>query len=188
MRNHCNETHKTVSPKSERNGESRIKRPCRFFQYGNGKCNPPSGVCHYSHDIVPENERQLCRHREACVFKPHCVFFHPEGQRNEEWSQRRKSIKICFSAQKGIPCYKPVCLYAHPYVGNPMGVNQDFHQTVQKEPPLNVSVEEIMSVGGLSIDNFPMLHPRVSVIVRNPVPVSSTMKDLVQNLKVVKIQ
>ena len=69
-----------------------------------------------------------------------------------------------------------------------MGIAQDFHQSAKKKPPLNVSVEEIMSVEGLSIDNFPMLTPRVSVIVRNPVPKSSTMKDLVQNLKVVKIQ
>ena len=188
VRKHCQETHNTVTAKSEPSRKIGSQRPCRFFQYGNGQCTPPSGVCHYSHDVVPENERQRCRHKEACVFKPHCVFFHPEGQRNEGWSQSRKSIKICFSAQKGLPCYRSVCLYAHPYVRNPMGIAQDFHQSAQKKPPLNVSVEEIMSVEGLSIDNFPMLTPRVSVIVRNPVPKSSTMKDLVQNLKVVKIQ
>ena len=102
----------------------------------------------------------------------------------------KKSIKICFSALKGLPCYRPVCQYAHPYMGNHMGVssNLDFHQTTQRKLPLDVSVEEIMSVDTFPINNVPILSPRVSVIVRNKMAKTDTVKDLVQHLKVVKIQ
>ena len=101
----------------------------------------------------------------------------------------KKSIKICFTALKGMPCYRPVCKYAHPYVENPLGVSSDmgFRQTNQKKPPLDISVEEMMSVASFPINDYPVLSPRVSVIVRNQVTTADTVRDLAQNLKVVKI-
>ena len=47
---------------------ARIK-PCRYFQYGSGRCSPRSGECRYDHTVVPDNERELCFHKEACTFK-----------------------------------------------------------------------------------------------------------------------
>ena len=68
------------------------KRPCRFFRNGKGLCNPNfSGPCTYDHSLV---ERELCFHKQNCHYKPNCIFFHPEGQEEEEWRENRRKSKL----------------------------------------------------------------------------------------------
>ena len=86
LRKHCADYHKEVNSgrKISSVPEGR-KRPCRFFRNGLGKCMPRSGNCMFDHTIIPDHERELCFHKHACTYKPYCIFFHPEGQEEEEW-------------------------------------------------------------------------------------------------------
>ena len=109
------------------------KRPCRYFRNGEGKCLPPPGSCEYNHIIVPESERELCFHKQACKFKPNCIFLHPEGQQKGEWQiNTNKVAKMCHYSQQGKPCLRFVCNFYH----SPSGQNLDFHWDQRIEPPL----------------------------------------------------
>ena len=68
-------------------------RPCRYFQNGEGKCAPKNGKC--DHSIIPFNEREVCFHNQNCQYKPFCIFYHPEGQREGDWQTNFKKTKIC---------------------------------------------------------------------------------------------
>ena len=74
-------------------------KPCRYCNNGQGQCLPRSGSCSFDHSEIPFIERQLC------LFKPHCIFFHPECQGEEIWEQNKaKAAKICKFAERGEIC------------------------------------------------------------------------------------
>ena len=116
FKEHMTNTHVTTVTKVI----ARIK-PCRYFQYGSGRCSPRSGECRYDHTVVPDNERELCFHKEACKFKPHCIYFQPEGQENSLWEEVRKSSKICCYTVNGQTCWRSVCSYVQTTRGNNLG-------------------------------------------------------------------
>ena len=177
LRKHCEASH------SENQQNVKKKRPCRFFQNGAGKCVPPSGTCAYDHTIIPDSERELCRHKEARTYQPNCIFFHPEKQSFGGWQQHiRKSFKVCHSSLKGEPCLRPVCLFAHPYVNNGQS---SFHTELFNAPPMNLRAEPMMEASQMSITNLPQLPMRVSVIVKNVV---DPVKELSQNMKEVNLE
>ena len=75
--------------------------------------------CNFDHTIIPENERELCFHKNACTYKPHCIFLHPEGQVTEGWQQTdRKVSRVCRLVVNGGSCSRSVCNFFHPHYGN----------------------------------------------------------------------
>ena len=57
--------------------------------------------------MIPDNEREVCFHKESCTFKPHCIFFHPEGQGDDGWKQdRRNPAKLCRYTENGGTCMR----------------------------------------------------------------------------------
>ena len=153
LRKHCTQAHEEPKNKLE---NSKFKKPCRFFRNGEGNCSPRNGEeCLFSHSIIPFSERQECFHKQSCKFKPFCIFYHPEGQNEENWQKSTHKIsKICHSSQQGFVCMRSVCRYYHPTVAN-----QDFQLEQLKKPPIMVN--------------------RVPVIVKNKNP----LKNLNQSLK-----
>ena len=68
--------------------------------------------CNFDHTIIPENERELCFHKNACTYKPHCIFLHPEGQVTEGWQQNdRKVSRVCRLVVNGGSCSRSVCKF-----------------------------------------------------------------------------
>ena len=133
---------------------ARIK-PCRYFQYGSGCCSPRSGECRYDHTVVPDNERELCFHKEACKFKPHCIYFHLEGQENSSWEEVRRSSKICRYTVNGQTFWRSVCSYVHPTRGNNFG----FHWDRFTRPPITpVRASVIVRNNFLSKKEYPDLN------------------------------
>ena len=171
IRKHCEIKHREMNNnKKDTKGSEGRKRPCRYFQNGEGQCLPRSGVCLYDHTVIPNNERVACFHKEACTYKPYCIFVHPEGQGEDAWMfQKRKSAKICRYVENGETCLRSACNFFHPAIhpaSFPSMRNVSGFQWEQnKEPPL---VEEPVLV------NIPKLPKRVSVIVRN----SRTTEDI----------
>ena len=191
VRRHCENNHS----ESKNNGDSRRKmakkKPCRYYRNGEGNCSPPSGFCSFDHSIIPDNQRELCRHKQACKYKPYCIFLHPEGQLEQEWQPVRKNpARICVFSVNGGTCMKSICNFFHPTAQRsyePIMKSSDFHQQSVKEPPLYPQSQE-GSVSRMSIDNLPLLPMRVPVIVRNKQSVTdSMMKSLSQNMKEAKI-
>ena len=97
LRKHCENIHKDVKKKEVKPVSSAgKKKPCRFFNNGQGVCSPRSGVCDYDHSVIPFQEREECFHKNTCKYKPFCIFFHPEGQGEGIWEQNRsKPAQIC---------------------------------------------------------------------------------------------
>ena len=112
------------------------KRPCRYFRNG-----------------------ELCFHKQACKFKPNCIFLHPEGQQKGEWQiNKNKVAKMCHYSQQGKPCLRYVCNFYH----SPSGQNLDFHWDQRIEPPLVDRTGRTTSTM-----NFKKVPNRISVIVKN---------------------
>ena len=113
---------------------------------------PPSGHCNFDHTVVPDAEREHCFHKQACVYKPNCIFFHPEGQKEEVWEHsKKKAAKICKYAEQGLACLRNICNFYHPAPRNNVGHH--------KQPPLQTQrVEEMTST---------MIPMRIPVIVKN---------------------
>ena len=184
VRKHCETNH------SERNNlvtkTKNIKtKPCRYFRNGEGRCIPPSGVCKFDHSVIPDSERELCLHKQACKYKPYCIFLHPEGQVVDEWQPVRKNpARICIFTANGGICSRPVCHFFHPVVQDQLKFmnNSDFHQESLKKPPLR-SQEEI-----ITIENIPLLPKRVPVIVWNKQKQTDVIiKSLSRSLKETRI-
>ena len=191
VRKHFEAYHTEVKYDSKLKKKDGIKRPCRFFRNGTGQCSPPSGVCDYDHTIIPDSERELCHHKRACSYKPRCIFFHPEGQDNEESKQMKNPLKICRSTLNGGTCMRYVCQFFHPANMNdsvelpPRRNTSGFHPESLKKPPFGahrtngiLTIEETMS-------KIPNLSPRVSV--RNLKKQPTQMKDLSQSLGMMKL-
>ena len=84
LRKHCESRHKEIRSEKVKNIPEGRKRPCRFFRNGEGWCSPRTGTCEFDHTIIPDHERELCFHKQACTYKPYCIFNHPEGQ-GDKW-------------------------------------------------------------------------------------------------------
>ena len=195
VRKHCesyhNEVENNVKSKQQKEGS---KKPCRFFRNGTGQCSPPSGVCNYDHSIIPDSERELCYHKNACTYKPRCIFFHPEGQGKDEWEQiKRNPSKICHFSLNGGTCMRSVCYFFHPTIRNDPVVHpamrntSGFHPESIKKPPLDNQKESVITATNITMSNIPNLPMRVSVIVRNMKKKPDILQKLSQSLKVMKI-
>ena len=177
LRKHCEQLHR------EKKSDTRTpvkhglkKRPCRFFKNGDGQCSPPSGHCEYDHTVVPEGEREHCFHKQACVYKPNCIFYHPEGQGEEVWQQNKnKSAKICKYAEKGVTCMRNICSFYHPAVRNNLG----FHWGHYRQPPSDTHRIEQMT----STKNIPKLSVRIPVIVANRMQSRVEIPDLSMSME-----
>ena len=153
LRKHCAETHsefnddktqnkETLHNKSKKSENWKSKKPCRFFRNGEGNCIPRNGLeCEFSHSVIPFSERQECHHKQSCKFKPYCIFFHPEGQKVENWQKNTKNVlKICYYNQQGLACIRSVCSFYHPLVRNQQGFQWDH----LKKPPIMTNPTLIM--------------------------------------------
>ena len=172
------------------------RKPCRYFRNGSGTCSPPSGVCDFDHSIIPDNERELCYHKEACKYKPYCIFLHPEGQAEQKWQPvRQHPNRICIFTVNGGTCRKAVCHLFHPspaangsLLDSVFSNNLGFHPGNVKEPPLQPQVN-IVPTEIVAMENIPLLPKRVSVIVKNThKQTEMIIKNLSQSLKETKIQ
>ena len=114
VRKHCESNHSERKSEVKSKQKEGIKKPCRFFRNGTGRCSPPSGVCNYDHTITPDSERELCYHKTACWYKPRCIFFHPEGQGTDEWKQLKNPSQVCHFSLNGGTCMRSVCNFFHP--------------------------------------------------------------------------
>ena len=195
VRKHCEQKHAEIrNTEVSKVNKSRIK-PCRFFRNGTGICSPPSGVCNFDHSIIPDNERQLCHHKEACKYKPYCIFLHPEGQPEQKWQPVRKHpARICVFTVNGGICRKVVCHFYHP---TPAAMNSELESVTNnlgfqseniKEPPLETQAR-IIPPEIIEMESFPLLPKRVPVIVKNTqIQTEVMIKSLSQKLKETKIQ
>ena len=145
------------------------KRPCRYFKNGQGRCIQRFGkVCEFDHSIIPFDQREVCFHKQACSFKPNCIFYHPEGQ-NEVWQTNVKNaVKICRYAENGVQCMRSECTFYHPSIRK----NQGFHWEQMMKPPLAKSSNMMTSTIKTPV--------RIPVIVRNQ---QKEKEDLSQTLK-----
>ena len=189
VRKHCEYKHIEKSQTEEPMRKKSRTKPCRFFRNGSGTCSPPSGVCNFDHSIIPDHERELCFHKQACKYKPYCIFLHPEGQ-DEQWQPVRKhQARICIFSVNGGICKKVVCNFFHPPpgAGSVFSNNLGFHQENIKEPPLETQVQ--IPPESIEMESFPLLPKRVPVIVKNTQKQTEIMiKSLSQKLKETKIQ
>ena len=149
------------------------KKPCRYFNNGNGQCRPRYGNCSFDHSVIPFSERELCFQKQECRYKPFCIFFHPEGQTEEVWEQNKgKEAKICIFAEKGVKCLRSFCRFFHPTIRK----ISDFHWDQPSKPPL-MEREEMLT------ESFPTLPQRVPVIVKNRGVLRQEIPNLIQGLK-----
>ena len=136
------------------------EKPCRFFRNGQGVCSPRSGSCSYDHTVIPDAEREQCYHKNACSYKPYCIFFHPEGQGEDSWqTSQRKVAKICRYVENGGSCNRSFCSFFHPSVAS---VAQSFQWDQDRKPPLYE-----MRMTFSSLTDIPMLPMRIPVVVMN---------------------
>jgi hypothetical protein len=144
VRKHCQNVHKEDKATESKLGVN-SKKPCRYFKIGEGKCAPKFRACQFDHTIIPFNEREKCFHKQACQYKPNCIFFHPEGQGDEVWevNKRRKVSQICHYAEKGETCLRSVCSFFHP-PSRDSGLG--FHSGQPREPPLMETMERMTSI------------------------------------------
>ena len=176
LRKHCEAAHKEINC---HNVKSDKRRPCRYFKNGTGHCKPRSGTCQYDHTIIPENERELCFHKEACSYKPNCIFFHPEGQDDDLWEQnKRKTARICRFAENGQICMRAYCNFYHPSVRNSSG----FHWNQPTKPPQILRRETEKPTVQMRETVIPTLPMRIPVIVRRKENVKSKIQELNQSL------
>ena len=147
-------------------------RPCRYFQNGEGKCAPKNGKCDFDHSVIPFNEREVCFHKQKCQYKPFCIFYHPEGQREGDWQTNFKKTKICRYAENNEICTRSECHFFHPTLRN----NQGFHGEPLRKPPIMKRTEMMTSTS-----KTPM---RLPVIVLNHEKLN---QDLSQGIKVMKL-
>ena len=161
LRKHCETSHyEKKAGKSQTIIPEGRKRPCRYFRNGEGNCSPPSGSCDFDHSVVPNSERQLCFHKQACRYKPNCIFYHPEGQGEDAWQQYRSKVaKICRFAEQGVACMRSVCNFFHPSNMNNLGFPWELH----RQPPQPVQKEEEIP----STKNNQGTGMRIPVIVKN---------------------
>ena len=156
------------------------KRPCRFFRNGSRKCNPMLGKCQYDHTIVPDDALEFCRHKQACKYKPFCIFRHPDGQTENDWQKVTKnSAKICKFTVNGETCPRLMCNFLHPVGNNAPIIDLTnaysiFQAEQLKEPPL---METAKSLPMMTLKEISLLSKRVPVIVRN-VKISTQMTEL----------
>ena len=130
LRRHCENKHKEGgdkpdNPKTTQN-IIRKPKPCRFFKNGEGTCNPKSGKCSFDHSFIPFNQRELCRHKHQCTYKPYCIFYHPEDKEN----LKNEPSKTCKFSSQGVDCNRNNCMYVHP-TNSGLG----FHWEQLREPP-----------------------------------------------------
>ena len=132
LRRHCENKHKEDGvggrqdkPKTNQNNLGKPK-PCRFFKNGEGRCNPKSGKCSFDHSFIPFDQRELCRHRNQCIYKPYCIFYHPEDQEN----LNKEPARICNFSRQGLNCNRNNCMFVHP-----TNSGLDFHWDQLREPP-----------------------------------------------------
>ena len=179
IRKHCETSHielRVQEDKKRRNVPEGRKRPCRYFRNGRGHCQPRSGTCEFDHTIISDGEREICFHKEACRYKPYCIFLHPEGQGDNGWQINRSKVsKICRFAEQGEQCMRTVCNFYHPDVRN---TNLGFHWDQYRKPPLEESQEMMTSTG-----KIPSMPVRIPVIVRNNLLSRKEFPDLSQKLK-----
>ena len=92
-----------------------MKKPFRYFRYGESNCSPMNGnECEFNHGIITFSEGQECFHKESCKCKPYCIFYHPEGQKLENWQKNKKKVaKMCHYSQKGMVCFRSKCNFYH---------------------------------------------------------------------------
>ena len=136
------------------------------------KVNVNQELGRIDHSVIPFSEKELCRHTERCPYKPNCIFFHPEDEKEEQWkTSRTKVAKICRYSENGQTCMRAVCHYYHPIANIKMLV---FHWDQLTKPPLR-TMPEMMS----STQKIP---PRVPVIVKNMMS-KEEFPDLHQSLK-----
>ena len=149
LRKHCLEAHDENKQGNTRiynnvnmSGNWKAKKPCRYFKNGEGNCSPRNGtVCEFDHSIIPFSERQECFHKQACRYKPYCIFYHPEGQKTENWQTNKKKVsKVCHNYQQGLACTRSECTFYHPVVRN----YQDFQWDQLKKPPKMTRVPVIV--------------------------------------------
>ena len=178
VRKHCETKHsegnKIEQPKNIK------KKPCRYFRNGTGRCQPPSGMCSFDHSIIPDNERELCHHKQDCRYKPYCIFLHPEGQLEQKWQPVRKNAaRICVFTVNGGTCTRQVCHFFHPSVQDEqISMSRlGFHKQSLKKPPL-------IPQQNMSLTSIPLLPMRVPVIVWNKKDSTDTMvRNLSQKLE-----
>ena len=114
LRKHCREEHeesRNQAYKGENKNKENVptgrtpgsipaggirRRPCRFFRNGEGVCSPRSGRCDFDHSVIPFSEREECFHKQSCRYKPFCIFYHPEGQNENEWETNAKKVARIF--------------------------------------------------------------------------------------------
>ena len=154
------------------NRTERKKMPCRFFNNGNGRCTPRTGTCNYDHRIIPNEECELCFHKETCTYKPYCIFFHPEGQDKENWEQsKRKIARVCRFAANGETCMRSVCDFYHPKTN----IGSVFHMEQIRKPPIQTRTVPMISRNILPV--------RVPVIVRRNKPTNPGVDSMKMSLK-----
>ena len=164
LRKHCTENHEESSNKS---GNMKSKKPCRFFRNGEGKCSPRNGEeCQFDHSIIPFSQRQECFHKQSCKFKPYCIFFHPEGQNVESWQKSTNRVsKICHYSQQGINCTRSECRYYHPEIKNYQG----FQWEQVKKPPIMTNPT--------SLERVPVIVKNINVLKKLSLSMRSMDQD-----------
>ena len=175
VRKHCEGNHKELrnDVQRSRNIPGGWKKPCRFFNNGEGQCTPRSGSCNYDHTVIPDNEREICFHKEKCSYKPYCIFFHPEGQGRVDFMfQKRGSSKICRFEESGIRCPRSVCSFFHPSSHPSMRNSGGFQWDQERQPPPMKEQET---------ESIKILPKRVPVIVKRAA--KESLQDLNQSLK-----
>ena len=176
LRKHCENINGEMKQRKQKEKlpEGR-KGPCRNFNNGQGHCSPRFGKCLYDHSIIPDNKREVCFHKEACSYKPHCIFLHPEGQGEDIWLQnKRKTSKVCRFTENGNTCMRSYCSFFHPTSRN----NSFFHWDQASRFPL-IEREGVMT----STKNIPMMPMRVPVIVKNNLMSRKQFPDLSHSMK-----
>ena len=147
----------------------------QIFRNGQGVCSSRSGSCAYDLTIIPDAERELCHHKNACSYKPYCIFFHTEGQGDDSWqTNQRKVAKICRYVENGGSCTRSSCGFFHPSVAS---VTQGFQWDQVRKPPL-----EVMPMTFSSVTEIPLLPMRIPVIVRNKMVQKEQLEESNQGL------
>ena len=93
VRKHCELQHKEMKGEKQPMQKEVIQKPCRFFRNGSGQCSPPSGICDYDHSIIPDNERAICFNKQACTFKPFCIFSIRKDRTMKSGNKQKKNFQ-----------------------------------------------------------------------------------------------
>ena len=78
------------------------KKPCRYYNNGQGQCLARSGSCSFDHSVILFSERQLCFQKQDCKLSDTVYFFSIQKVRVKRSLSkiRPKAVKIGHFAEK----------------------------------------------------------------------------------------